>query len=68
MEWGVLCGYTGDGQFYGYMEIFSGCMTGIRNPRAHKHDWEDTQHRALQLLIFADHLIERVRNSKKQPN
>ena len=44
----------------GYMQIFAGCMTGIRNPRAHDSDWEDTEKRALQLLIFANHLIERV--------
>ncbi|KNZ68206.1 hypothetical protein Tfer_3259 [Thermincola ferriacetica] len=49
----------------GYMEIFSGCMTGIRNPRAHEHEWEDTQQHAIQLLIMADHLVERVRNSAK---
>lgn len=44
----------------GYMQILAGCMTGIRNPRAHDSDWEDTEQRALQLLIFANHLIERV--------
>ena len=44
----------------GYMMIFSGCMTGIRNPRAHESDWEDTEERALQLLTFANHLIERT--------
>jgi len=49
----------------GYMQIFSGCMTGIRNPRAHDSDWEDTEERALQLLLFANHLIERVFLSEK---
>jgi uncharacterized protein (TIGR02391 family) len=49
----------------GYMQILSGCMTGIRNPRAHETDWEDTEQRALQLLIFANHLIERVQMSEK---
>ena len=44
----------------GYMQIFAGCMTGIRNPRAHDSDWEDTEERALQLLILANHLIERA--------
>lgn len=47
----------------GYMEIYSGCMTGIRNPRAHEHDWEDTQKRAIQLLVLADHLLERAKNA-----
>ncbi len=49
----------------GYMQILSGCMTGIRNPRAHESDWEDTEWRALQLLTFANHLIERVLMAEK---
>lgn len=44
----------------GYMQIFAGCMIGIRNPRAHDSNWEDTEERALQLLILANHLIERA--------
>lgn len=44
----------------GYMQILSGCMMGIRNPRAHESDWEDTEQRAIQLLVFANHLIERI--------
>ena len=47
------------------MQILSGCMVGIRNPRAHKHDWEDTEKKALQLLIIADHLILRIKESEK---
>ncbi len=50
----------------GYMQIYAGCMTGIRNPRAHDTDWEDTEERALQLLTFANHLIERVHLSIKE--
>ena len=49
----------------GYMQIFAGCMIGIRNPRAHDSDWEDTEERALQLLVFANHLIERVYMAEK---
>ena len=50
----------------GYMMVFAGCMTGIRNPRAHESDWEDTEERALQLLTFANHLIERTLLATKQ--
>lgn len=49
----------------GYMMIFTGCMLGIRNPRAHETDWEDTEERALQLLTFANHLLERALMAKK---
>ncbi|UOO37942.1 TIGR02391 family protein [Oscillospiraceae bacterium CM] len=44
----------------GYMQIISGCMIGIRNPRAHECDWEDAEQRALQLLVLANHLVERI--------
>ena len=48
----------------GYMQIYAGCMTGIRNPRAHDSDWEDTEERALHLITFANHLIERAQLSE----
>jgi uncharacterized protein (TIGR02391 family) len=50
----------------GYMQIFAGIMTGVRNPRAHESDWEDTEQRALQLIVFANHLLERIMLSEKQ--
>lgn len=49
----------------GYMQILAGCMVGIRNPRAHDSDWEDTEERSLQLLSFANHLMERILVSEK---
>lgn len=48
----------------GYMQIMAGVMTGIRNPRVHEHDWEDTEERALQLLSLANHLVIRVKACK----
>jgi len=45
----------------GYMQICAGCMTGIRNPRAHEHKIRDSKHKALQFLILADHLIEKIK-------
>ena len=47
----------------GYMQILAGCMSGIRNPRAHESDWEDSEYRCLQLLVLADHLIEKIHDS-----
>lgn len=51
----------------GYMQILAGCMTGIRNPRAHDHAWTDPPELALQLLGQANHLVERVRQAQKAP-
>ena len=41
----------------GYMEIFAGTMIGIRNPRVHEYDLEDSPGEALEMLVMANHLI-----------
>ena len=52
-------------QQQGYMEIFAGCMTGIRNPRAHEHKHYDEMKVALEMLAWANHLIHIARNAKR---
>jgi uncharacterized protein (TIGR02391 family) len=47
-------------QQQGYMDIFAGAMTGIRNPRAHVHKYLDEPHAALELLSLANHLLRLV--------
>ena len=44
----------------GYMDIFAGSMTGIRNPRAHEHDLADEPEVALELLVLANHLMRKL--------
>ena len=57
----------------GYMLIFGGCMTGIRNPRAHEHKKTDSPEAALEMLAWANHLMrvldkaKYVRKLKKAP-
>ena len=52
----------------GYMEIFAGSMTGIRNPRAHQHDLIDEPEEALELLVIANHLMRKLDSSTlKEP-
>lgn len=50
-------------QQLGYMDIFAGCMTGIRNPRAHEHRYLDKPAVALEMLSWANHLIRIVDRS-----
>ena len=55
----------------GYKLVFAGCMTGIRNPRAHEHGLRDEPEAALALLVWANHLMRvtgkarRARGKKK---
>lgn len=44
----------------GYMSIFGGCMTGIRNPRAHEHKKTDSPEVAFEMLVWANHLMRVV--------
>jgi len=49
----------------GYMLIFGGCMTGIRNPRAHEHRLRDSPDGALEMLAWANHLMRAVAKAKR---
>ena len=49
----------------GYMEIYAGSMTGIRNPRAHEHRLEDDPLTALDLLSLASHLYSKAENATR---
>src|ERR1041385_2610453 len=52
-------------QQQGYMLMFAGSMTGIRNPRAHEHKYLDQPHVALELLMFANHLMRMVMSATR---
>ena len=49
----------------GYMLIFGGCMTGIRNPRAHEHKKADSPEVALEMLVWANHLMRVVHKARR---
>lgn len=48
----------------GYMIIFGGCIVGIRNPRAHDHKKVDSPEIALEMLVWANHLMRLVEKAK----
>ena len=49
----------------GYMEIFAGTMTGIRNPLAHEYELVDDPKTALDQLVMANHLMKMLENVTK---
>lgn len=49
----------------GYMDMFAGAMTGIRNPRAHEHELGDEPESALEMLTMANHLLRKLEGSKR---
>ena len=44
----------------GFQRIMAGCITGIRNPRAHDHRRTDAPEEALEMLVMANHLFRRA--------
>ena len=49
----------------GYMNLFAGAMTAIRNPRAHEHSIQDDPETALELLTIGNHLMDMLDASTK---
>ena len=47
----------------GYMDIYVGVMIGIRNPRVHEHELVDEPQIALELLVWANHLMRMLNDS-----
>lgn len=47
----------------GYMDIYAGAMTGIRNPRAHDHQLIDNPEAALEMIVLANHLMRKLDGS-----
>ena len=48
----------------GYMDIYAGSMTGIRNPRAHEYSLQDDPIAALEMLTLANHLMHKLHKAK----
>lgn len=48
----------------GYMELFAGAMSGIRNPRAHEDALVDKPAAALEMLVLANHLMTKLEQAE----
>jgi uncharacterized protein (TIGR02391 family) len=47
----------------GYQQLYSGAMLGIKGPVTDQFSWVDDQEIALELLVFAQHLIRKVKTA-----
>lgn len=47
----------------GYHRLYSGAMLGIRNPTTHEFGWVDEPELALELIVFAQHLLRKAKSA-----
>lgn len=54
----------------GYHRLFAGAMLGIRNPTTHEFGWVEEPELALELIIFAQHLLRKAKiaEANETPN
>jgi uncharacterized protein (TIGR02391 family) len=45
----------------GYHRLYAGAMIGIRNPVTHEFNWVEDPEIALELLVFAQHLLRKAK-------
>ena len=48
----------------GYHRLYSGAMLGIRNPTTHEFGWVEEPELALELIVFAQHLLRKAKLAK----
>lgn len=48
----------------GYHRLYSGAMLGIRNPTTHEFGWVDDAELALELIVFAQHLLRKAKSAE----
>lgn len=51
----------------GYMLIYDGSFTAIRNPCGHETDWIDNHQTALDAILIAQHLLRKAKAAKNTP-
>ncbi|MBC9031680.1 TIGR02391 family protein [Sphingomonas sp. JC676] len=49
----------------GYQRLYSGAMLGIRNPVTHEFNWVEEPDVALELIVFAQHLLRKAKRASK---
>lgn len=64
LRWSEMLSTSEVDEQKGYQRLFSGSMLGIRNPTTHEFDWVDDPDVALELIVFAQHLIRKAKQAE----
>lgn len=61
LKWSEMASQSQIDEQKGYHRLFSGAMMGIRNPTTHEFGWVDEPELALELIVFAQHLLRKAK-------
>lgn len=61
LTWSAMSTVSEVDEQKGYHRLFSGAMLGIRNPATHEFNWIDEPEAALELIVFAQHLVRKAK-------
>lgn len=61
LTWSAMVTLSETDEQKGYHRLFSGAMLGIRNPATHEFNWIEEPEAALELIIFAQHLVRKAK-------
>jgi len=61
LRWSTLTTSSQIDEQKGYHRLYAGAMLGIRNPTTHEFGWVDEPELALELIVFAQHLLRKAK-------
>lgn len=65
LQWTSRTTASEKNQHSGYSRLFSGAMIGIRNPTTHEFDWITEPEEAIELIVFAQHLLRKAKAAQE---
>lgn len=61
LQWSDMETQSQEDEQKGYLRLYGGAMLGIRNPTTHEFNWVDEPELALELIVFAQHLLRKAK-------
>lgn len=61
LKWSTMTTPSQVDEQKGYQRLYAGAMLGIRNPTTHEFGWVDEPELALELIVFAQHLLRKAK-------